>query len=220
MEAIVPIALILIVLILAGGVAAGILLRKRQFRGYGELLRQGAGWQRLPADPQLWQRVAVLRWFAGRLGLQDLFHFGGEYRGVRFEAVQYRRPPRVGERVYVAAIAVYLPRPVPGPSLHLARQGQWAPLGQDSVVPTGHPQFDQSFMVTSSDPDFARAVLNPGLVDGLLRDQRTDSCVIEFGPEHVVAFATKVATKNTVLPMLDLVADVHAGVAWQALDRR
>ncbi|QUH05499.1 hypothetical protein HUO13_36185 [Saccharopolyspora erythraea] len=219
MGAVVLIALVLIVLILAGGVGAGLLLRKRQFGKYRELVGQGAGWRQVPANPQLWQRVAALRWFAGRRGLQDFFHMAGEHRGVPFEVVQYRRPPGVGERVYTAAAVVYVPRPVPGPGLHLAHRDSWTPLGQDVEVPTGHPDFDRSFLVTSQNPDFARAVMQPGLVEGLLRDGRMRSRVVEFAPEHLVVFATVVATKDAVLPMLDMLVDIRENVPWQTLAR-
>lgn len=216
---VVPIAFLLIVLILVGGVVVGILARKRGIKKYQELLRQGSGWRQVPANPQLWQQVHALRSFASSRGLKDFFHMAGDHRGMRFEVVQYQRPPGLGERTFTAGVAVFLPRPVPGPSLQFGHSGFWSRLGQDLIVPTGNPEFDRSFLLTSPDADFTRAAMQPGLVDGLLRDNRMKSCVVEFAPEHLVVFAGKTATKDTVLPMLDMLIDIHGNVPWQALTR-
>lgn len=201
------VAFVLVLLLVAAGALVFALRRRRGVREYQELLRQGFAWRQVPPNDRLWRQVSVLRQFAGAGGLRDQFHMAGEHRGLQFEAVQYRRPP--GD----AGVAVFVPRPVPGPMLQLARTGQRS--GQ--AVPTGHAEFDRDFAVTSSDAEFPRAALRTELLDELLRDERTRGCVVEFSPEHLVVFAAEAATVGTVLPMLDLLVDVHGRVPWEAL---
>lgn len=213
MEAIVPLAFVLIVLILVGGVLLAVLGRKRSAGNFQRLLRSGQGWRQLPGN-ELWRQVRVLREFASSRGLHDHFHLAGQHRGRSFEAVQYRRPPGLGQRVFTFGFAVVLPRPVPGPELRLARAGVFGALGQDLRVASGDPEFDRAYLLTSPDAEFARRAIPPGLARALLTDERMKDVVLEFAPEHVVAFRGGSAKPETVLPVLDLLVDVHDGVPW------
>lgn len=214
MGAIVPLAFLLIVLILAGGVAVAVLGRKRSVRNYQRLLRAGADWRQVPAD-DMWKRVRALREFASSRGLQDHFHLAGRHRGLPFEAVQLRRPPGFGQRVFTFGVAVALPRPVPGPELRLARSGAFGALGQDLRVELGDAEFDRTYLLTSTDAEFARRALPAATARSLLADERTAGVVLEFAPEHLVAFRAGAATPESVLPMLDLLVDLHGAVPWE-----
>lgn len=218
MDAVLPIALLLIVLILAAGVLVAVLARRRAVANYRRLLAAGSDWRQVPGN-QVWRRVRALREFASSRGLQDHFHLAGTHRGHGFEAVQYRRPPGHGQRLFTFGAAVLLPRPVPGPELRLTRAGAFGGLGQDLRVELGDPEFDRVHLLTCPDPGFARRALPGPLARALLDDERTSGVVLEFAPEHLVAFRPGPASPESVLPLLELLIDVRGRVPWEEASR-
>jgi hypothetical protein len=71
--------------------------------------------------------------------------------------------------VFVAALPGYWPD-IEVRGRHLGSRILRA-LGRQAPVEIGHPLFDQRFRVETADPDAARALLSPGLVDAHLRGQ-------------------------------------------------
>lgn len=211
-------ALSLVVLLPLAALVFGLWISRGTRRNYQRLVSSGPGWRRAPRDGSLWRRSRLLVEFSSRSrGLQEYFHMAGEHRGVPFEAVQYVRPPDAQRRTTTYGVAVLLPRPVPGPELRLAKAGAFSRFLVDETVPLGHREFDRSYLLTGTDPDFCRRAVPPALVQGLLGDQRMRKAIVEFAPGHLIAFRVGMANSRSVLPMLDMLVDIRGGVPWQEL---
>ncbi|OEV05096.1 hypothetical protein [Streptomyces oceani] len=219
MEAIVPIALVLILGLPVLGVLVGARLRKRAVANLGQVAAycQQRGWQQVQPDRRITQKTWILYEATGTASLNVQGQFAGQHRGMAFQAAQVARPPSPMRTTMQRLAVVYVERPVPGPRLQLAPSGISSTTFLKRDLQIDDPAFDAAFHVSSEHQGFARAVLHPGLTQALARDGRAAESVIGFEQGHLFAVRHGELTPEKLQSMLDMLIDVHLNVPWQQL---
>lgn len=215
MQAVVYLALALVVLAPVIGILIGMQLRKKAQTSLARTTAyvQRQGWQQAPPDRRIGQRSWLLYQATGSAELRIQGQYSGEHRGLPFQAAQVVRPPRPGRRSTFQRLAVvYAPRPVPGPRLQLAKRGLSTATFLARHTPIGDPGFESVFHVSTEDAGFARAVLHPGLAGALPQDTRAQQSVVAFESEYLFAMQHGELTPQSLQSMLDLLADIHSSV--------
>lgn len=219
MNAIVPIALALIILIPVLGIVIGVRLRKKAVANISQTVAYARqrGWQQVQPDRQIGQRSWLLFQATGSAIINVQAQFAGEHRGLGFQAAQVARPPTPMRPTAQRIAVVYVSRPVPGPRLQLAKQGLSMATFLERDTKIGNPAFDAAFHVSAEDDDFARTVLHPGLAGGLTQDARAQRSVVAFEQQHLFALQHGELTPQNLQSMLDLLVDIHSSVPWQSV---
>ncbi|AXK32270.1 hypothetical protein DVA86_05975 [Streptomyces armeniacus] len=219
MSAVVPIALVLIILIPVAGIVIGARRRKKVVAGLSQTAAYAKqrGWQRTEPDRQITQRSLLLYQATGSAVLNIQIQFAGQHRGLAFQAAQVARPPSPQRPTAQWISVVYVPRPVPGPRLQLAEQKLSTATFLQRDTQIGDPAFDAAFHVSAEDANFARTVLHAGLTGALTQDARAQQSVVAFEQQHLFALQHGELTPHNLQAMLDLLVDIHSSVPWQSV---
>jgi hypothetical protein len=228
MEALAPVAVMLLVLIVFGAVITMMVrVRKRAARTRADQaalvpLAQQHGWRYQHSDTGSADRFQGEPFPQRKHNLTVSHLVTGEFRGRSFCCFEYaRRAVGAGgsgsvtdtyERFRVFAVAT----PAGTPTLQIKRAGLGArALDRIGAVglTTGDADFDDSFRVTGDDTSFAHAVLTDQVRRWLQDNPRAQQWPLRFERDELVTWQPGRLTASTVPPALDFLCDTLDRVA-------